>query len=252
MLDARLAFAEARARRGHGSAGPSRWRRPSRRRKRSPRSSEISRAASMPSRADVEIAVIAALGGAVERPAVAEASRAPAPRAARHGHDRSDARSASSRAASPKPTHRARRQRARAQPALLPAAVEQRIERDAVAHPQRADALGPVDLVRRQRDQVAGVERQRHAAEALDRVAEEQARPAPWASAASSATGWITPISLLTSIAATRPVRPSIAAAARSRSTSPSRPTGRIVDLEALAVRAMRRCRARRHARSRA
>ena len=122
-----------------------------------------------------------------------------------------------------------RRQRAGADAAFLAAAVEQRIERDPVADPERADALGAVDLVGGDGDQVAGVERERHAAEALDGVAEEAARRARGRCAAISATGWITPISLLTSIAATRPVRVvDRGSRRRSRSTRPSAPTGRI------------------------
>ena len=89
---------------------------------------------------------------------------------------------------------------------LLPAAVEQGLEREPVADPERADALGAVDLVGGERDQVAGAERDRHPAEALDGVAEEAARRRHGRCGAISATGWITPISLLTSIAATRPV----------------------------------------------
>ena len=52
------------------------------------RTSEISRAASMPVAAEVEIAVIALLGRAVERPARAERSQRASPQRARHGRDR--------------------------------------------------------------------------------------------------------------------------------------------------------------------
>ena len=70
-------------------------------------------------------------------------------------------------------------------------------------------------------------ERQRHPAEALDGVAEEQ-RAFGMGDAGDSAIGWITPISLLTSIAATRPVPSVTRASTRSRSTRPSAPTGRM------------------------
>src|SRR3546814_1986678 len=56
-----------------------------------------------------------------------------------------------------------RRERARAARRFLPAAVEERLQRHAVANPERADALGAVDLVARDRDQITGVG-DRHAA----------------------------------------------------------------------------------------
>ena len=71
-------------------------------------------------------------------------------------------------------------------------------------------------------------------------------RPNPWTAShsisapawcaicASSATGWMTPISLLTSMTATRAIWSSIAASAISRSTRPSPPTWQANDLDAL------------------
>ena len=64
------------------------------------------------------------------------------------------------------------RQGAGANARLLPAAVEQRLQLDALAHPERADALGPVDLVRRDRDHVRV--RNGDSTETLDRVAEAE------------------------------------------------------------------------------
>src|SRR3546814_11654163 len=49
-----------------------------------------------------------------------------------------------------------RRERARAARRFLPAAVEERLQRHAVANPERADALGAVDLVARDRDTITG------------------------------------------------------------------------------------------------
>ena len=103
--------------------------------------------------AQVEIAVVALLG----RPLIVQPANSSTRdvRTARATCAASASiRSRASSAAAPKPAHKRGRERARAQPAFLPAAVEQRRQIDAVADPQRADALRPVDLVRRDRDQV--------------------------------------------------------------------------------------------------
>jgi hypothetical protein len=67
-----------------------------------------------------------------------------------------------------------RRQGAGAKAALLPAAVEQRVELDASADPEAAYAFGSMHLVRGDGDHVAGVQGNVDAAERLDGVAEEE------------------------------------------------------------------------------
>ena len=88
-----------------------------------------------------------------------------------------------SSAALPKPTIGRDVQRPRAHPALVPAAVDLRRDADArlAADVQRADALGPVHLVRRQRRQVdaRGVDVEGNLPDALHGVDVEERAPAP-------------------------------------------------------------------------
>ena len=89
--------------------------------------------------------------------------------------------------------------------ALLAAAEEQRLERHAVAHHERADTLGPAELVGADRDELgrrrAPAATSSHS-ERLHRVGvQHRARaPARRTTAATSASGWIVPTSLLASI----------------------------------------------------
>ena len=170
--------------------------------------------------------------------------------ASRHGRSRASRRSGASLRRRAEADAQRGRQRARAQPPLLPAAVDQRRRLGAVAHPQRADALGAVDLVRRRWRPGRALRR-------------SSMRPKPWtashsisapcscASRAISATGWMTPISLLTSITATSSTRSSMRRGKQieiDQAVRADRQDGR---LRRPAPPAIRRCRAPRHARSR-
>ena len=64
-------------------------------------------------------------------------------------------------------------ERTRAQALLLPAAMHLRGQHDTIAHPERADAFGAVELVRRNRDHVCVCGRSEFA-RALHGIAEEQ------------------------------------------------------------------------------
>ncbi len=157
-----------------------------------------------PLAADVEIAVIALVARAVERPVAIEMPQRRTEQLLGMGVIRPETLLGEPRRHAETGAQSGRK-RARSSRRLLPAAVQQRLERHAVANPQRANPFRPMNLVRRHGDQVAPFG-DRHAAIALHRVAQEQraGRLAPARPIA--ATGWIVPISLLTSIAATSPV----------------------------------------------
>ena len=158
--------------------------------------------------ADVEIAVVALLGAAVERPVRPE--RLPGGGPQPFDMIAVARRSTASLAAAPKPTHSAGDSVPERSPRSCPPPWISGSGSAPVAHPQRADALGPVDLVRGDGDQVGPLrESARGRAPAPRRTASARRRRAR--ACAISATGWMTPISLLTSIAATSSTRSSSA-----------------------------------------
>ena len=114
--------------------------------------------------------------------------------------------------------------------ALLSAAAQHRRQIEPAAHDQRADPRRAAELVRRQGQQIGAdlghVER--HLAGRLHRVAMEERAVAHAPARAISATGCITPVSLLASMTETSAGRgsPASSAASASRSTMPSRSTG--------------------------
>ena len=73
---------------------------------------------------------------------------------------------------------------------------------------------------------IMSAERGRSARPSPCTASHRNSAPTSWANLASVSTGWITPISLLTSITASSAARSSSSAATRAGSSSPSRPTG--------------------------
>ena len=138
-----------------------------------------------------------------------------------------------------------RGERARAQPALLTAAVDQRPqpERRLAPHVQRTDAFRAVDLVRRERQQVDvhrfDVERQ--LAGALRCIDVKQRRRARDRSRRSAAMSCMTPISLFTCMSETSCVSARSAARTCSGCTMPSRVRLQLGDLEAFALELLQR-----------
>src|SRR3954452_7552212 len=118
--------------------------------------------------ADVEIPLVAALNTAVDRPARAE-------RLHRRGPEMLNmiivavCALGGELGGGAEPDAQRRRQRARAHPPLLAAAVDEWSRLGAVTHPQCADAFGPVDLVGGQRHKVRSL-LERQPPERLHRV----------------------------------------------------------------------------------
>ena len=146
-------------------------------------------------------------------------------------------------------------QRPRAQALLVPAAEDDRREahpRVLRPHVEGADALGPVDLVRRHGRQVARASPRRRTGSSRSPDARRcgRGRRAPGRLRRSPPIGWIVPISLLASISVDedRPLRerPAHLRAPKSARTRP--PAG--TSPRNLPLRAPRRCRARPGARS--
>ena len=124
------------------------------------------------------------------------------------------------------PTHKAGDKVPERRPCSCPPPWSSGARLSAVAHPQAANALRPMDLVAGNGDQVRPVGNSA-SGQSPGRRRTASARPSSCASRANSAIGWMTPISLLTSMTATMAVLSSITASAMSRSTSPSLPTWR-------------------------
>ena len=144
----------ARARAAHGSAAPTRWRRPT-----AEREGDVAQVGNQPRRidalaADVEVAVIAMCRAAVDRSSPGPARAQPRPTASRHGRSRASRVPPRACAAAPKPTHSAGDSVPERKPRSCPPPWMQRRRLAALAHPQGANALGAVDLVRRDGDQV--------------------------------------------------------------------------------------------------
>ena len=160
-------------------------------------------------------------------------ARCPAPRAGcpprADRAARPDARPSSAillaaiRAATPMPTMPGDVLGAGAAAALLPAAGQQRQHAHAALDPERADALRPVELVRRDRQQV-DAERLDVRSESCPPTAPHRcgtARRARARSRASSAIGWIVPISLLACMTETSAVSSVSASRSASGETMP-------------------------------
>ena len=107
--------------------------------------------------AEVEIARPARLGRAIERPASPSAARKRRGQRAIWRAILGPARRASA-AAAPKPAQSAGASVPERRPPSCPPPWSSGAGVEAVAQPQRADPLRPVDLVRRDRDQVAGID----------------------------------------------------------------------------------------------
>src|SRR5207237_9252215 len=120
----------------------------------------------------VEMAVIALVARAVERPVAADMRERRAKQLLGMGMIRAETLLRQPRRRA-EPGTQSRRQGPRSSARFLPTAVEQRLERHAVSDPQRPNALWAMDLVRRNRDEVARVGDQ-HAAKPLHGVAQEQ------------------------------------------------------------------------------
>jgi hypothetical protein len=136
------------------------------------------------------------------------------------------------------------RQRARTHPALVAAAVHLRDEahaRLAAPHVEGADALGAVDLVRRERREVDVhlLDVELDLADALHRVRVEE-HAALARDLADLLEGWTVPISLLASITLTRMVLSVMAFFTSSGSTRPL-VDAEVGDLEALLLEALAR-----------
>ena len=114
---------------------------------------------------------------------------------------------------------------------------------DAPADPQRADALRAVELVRRDREQVHAerLDVDRDLARRLHRVGVEQRAARRGPVAASSAIGWMVPISLLACMTDTSAVSSVSAVAQRRRATRcRSASTGRSVVVQPRRASALR------------
>ena len=154
-----------------------------------------------PVAADVEVAAIALLGAAVERPAGPKRRPAPPATAARHARGRR--RDAATPASPPRRTRRT------APATACPSAARAPARRRGAAAPARRRrastrrrcpwARGPCAPTPRPGRGPRGIGTRPSPWTASHSIS----APASWAAAAISATGWITPISLLTSIAAT-------------------------------------------------
>ena len=104
----------------------------------------------------------------------------------------------------------------------------------AALHVERSDTLGPVELVGRQGQGIdaEGVDVDGDLARRPGRRRSGRGAPGGARSPTTSATGWITPVSLLASINATRAVVSSTRAARSARSTTPSAPARTRLDRE--------------------
>ena len=103
--------------------------------------------------------------------------------------------------------------------ALLAAAAQQRRELDIAGDDQRADAGRAADLVRRQGDEIGADlgDVERRSCRRACTASQWKSAPCACAIAAISATGWITPVSLLASITETSAGRGSPASSALER-----------------------------------
>ena len=144
-------------------------------------------------------------------------------RNARQRASRASASATASSAARPRPAVSGTGMRPRAQLALLPAAEHQRLQRRtppvAPPHDERADALRPVDLVRAHADEIDArmAERLDLPGKALRGIDVQVGVSVPSSRSATSATGWMTPVSLLTCIMLTSSVSGRSAAEHRRR-----------------------------------
>ena len=128
-------------------------------------------------------------------------------------------------------------ERAAAPAFLLPAAGDLRLEphdRIAPPHVERADALRAVNLVGREAHQIDAerVDVDRNLADGLRGVAVQQHAALLCRCAAISASGWMTPISLLASITETRHVSSRSASATFCGSSQPARGLPCLLDVE--------------------
>ena len=156
-----------------------------------------------PVAADVEIAVPARVLATVElQPAEQFARAVPQPRHGRHpAHPVARFGGGSAHTGDQRGGHRAR-----TQPGVLAAPGLDFVQVDPIAHP-RADPLGAVELVRRNRDHVGAGHFDLATAPAPHRREIQRVAP-PFALRCHSTVGWVVPISLLTCIRQTSRASP--------------------------------------------
>ena len=200
--------------------------------------------------ADVEIAVVAVRGAAVDRPARAQRSTAACPQLLRHGRNRASSRSSASFAAAPKPTHSSGDRVPERRPRSCPPPWMN----GAGSAPLRIHSapmpLGPWILCAETATR-SGPLQSSTSAERLDRVAQHQG--AGLVRHVGDLGDRLGDANLIVDHASPRPAARARRARARADRGRCGRPglTGQDGQIDAPAPPATRRCRAPRHARSR-